>query len=114
MSVAVTTFPIGTRLTAGMTCPRCGAPMIVVNTGRPLTREWRAVMHCNNCRAQQLLLVRLVEIADLSHTGSTPPVECGTPAGYQRHRRHKEATCDACKTAHAASERANARKRARR
>ncbi len=106
MSVAITTTHETTRLAATMTCPRCGQPMTLVNSATPLTREWRAVMRCPHCRASQLLLVRLVEIGD--HTPQPdrkPQAECGTQAGYSRHRRHQEDPCDACRAGHAAHER---------
>lgn len=106
MSVAITTTEASTRLAASMTCPRCAQPMTLVNSATPLTREWRAVMRCPACRASQLLLVRLIEIADLTPEGDRKPqADCGTQAGYSRHRRNLEDQCDACLDAHAAAER---------
>lgn len=32
-----------------------------------------------------------------------PPAKCGTPSGYRRHRRLKEAACGACKEAQSAA-----------
>jgi hypothetical protein len=115
VSVAVTTCPTGNRLSAGMTCPRCGHPMAVVNSSQAFTREWRAVMRCGSCRASQLLLVRLVDIAEIEPPANRQRyAECGTQAGYSRHRRHHQTPCDDCKAAHATSERAYVEKNGRR
>lgn len=38
--------------------------------------------------------------------GPAPRAAHGTPGGYQRHRRHGETPCDACRAAHAADVRA--------
>jgi hypothetical protein len=46
-------------------------------------------------------------------TARRVPVRCGTQAGYQRHRRRAEKTCDSCRKAHreyGAIRRAKARK----
>lgn len=40
-----------------------------------------------------------------------PPAKCGTDAGYQRHRRHGEPPCDACKAGRRAADRERRRRR---
>lgn len=48
-------------------------------------------------RARRLQRAALEERAAI---GGYQPADCGTPSGYQRHRRDKEQPCYACQSAH--------------
>lgn len=45
---------------------------------------------------------RHLHIAVSEFRNGKPPAECGTPSGYERHRRARERACDECKAAQAA------------
>ena len=101
-----------------VTCPYDGEPLQHVTTGSPVAgREVGAVCRCQVCQSEFLLHLRLLPCGDQA-VGSSPkrpgPAECGTDAGYRRHRRSGEKPCDECKRGHAEAEAAWQARRRRR
>ena len=111
------TYPVpAPALQFDITCPLCGADVILTNGGRFSSREVSAVVVCSECPANWSIRLDMVQIGiSLSLPGEGPahrPVaECGTDAGYRKHRREGQEPCEACKSGHAQDQSRWARQR---
>jgi hypothetical protein len=98
-----------------LVCPRCGGPVQHRADGRSTGLTTRAIAHCATCRDDWLIEVTLTSTRRISNLDADQPTtqrrvaECGTDAGYYRHRRTlNEPACPACLDAHNAAARMRA------
>lgn len=91
----------GGQYQMAVTCAHCGGDLSPVTEGKVIHNamqagtETSAIARCAECRREWHLWVRLQPVA-----AGRDESACGTNAGYQRHLRAKEPTCDKCERAH--------------
>lgn len=83
-----------------LSCPYCAGQCEHVTNGATTTWETRGLVRCLECDAEVIVVVQLVATVD-DHQARRP-IEHGTRAGYQTHRRRGSVPCSECLAAHTA------------
>lgn len=73
-----------------LSCPLCDGEIEYIGSAKPSTFETKAIVVCVPCRREYLVSVQMV-------MRERPVVACGSPQGWQQHRRNGEEPCDECK-----------------